>query len=57
MRLPNRIEKEIRAIEAEYDARPGQHAGNARLRSLRHAIEDFLKEHGWSYAKEAEAGV
>lgn len=35
MRLPDKIEKAIRVIEAEYDRRPGQHAGSACLRDLR----------------------
>lgn len=43
MRLPDRIEREIRAIEMEYAARPGQHAGTPRLWGLRYAIEDFMK--------------
>jgi hypothetical protein len=43
MRLPDKIENEIRELEMQIDARPGQHAGNARLRSLRHAIENFMR--------------
>ena len=39
MRLPDDIEREIRIIEAEYDVRPGQHAGSAKLLDLRWAIE------------------
>lgn len=44
MRLPDRIEHEIREIERGIDARPGQHAGNARLQSLRFAIEDWMRD-------------
>lgn len=55
MRLPDRIEREIKLIEMEYAARPGQHAGTPRLRSLRYAIEDFLKTIKWSYSS-AKAG-
>lgn len=44
MRLPDRIERAIRELEAEVDRRPGQHAGNARLHSLRYAVEDFMRE-------------
>lgn len=43
MRLPDDIEREIKRLEAEIDQRAGQHAGNARLWDLRHAIEFYLK--------------
>jgi hypothetical protein len=42
MKLPDAIEAELRIIEADYDRRPGQHAGPARLRGLRSAIERDL---------------
>ena len=46
MRLPPLIEQEIRYIEAEYDRKPGQHAGSAKLRDLRWEIEKFMLENG-----------
>ena len=46
MRLPTRIEREIQAIEAEWAARPGQHAGIPKARGLRSAIEYFMHSNG-----------
>lgn len=43
MRLPPLIEQAIREIEADYDGRPGQRVGPARLHSLRFAIEDYMR--------------
>jgi len=47
VRLPDNIERELRSIEADYNARPGQRAGAARLRSLRWAVEDALRRLGY----------
>jgi hypothetical protein len=62
MRLPPFIESAIREIEAEYDHRPGQHVGPARLQRLRFAVEDYMKANHlkWDSAKPPipdEAGV
>lgn len=44
MRLPDRIEHEIRALEAGIAAETHQHAGTPRLRGLRYAVEEFMRE-------------
>jgi hypothetical protein len=46
MRLPDRIEHEIRAIELQIAAETRQMAGYPQLRGLRSAIEDFMREVG-----------
>ena len=46
MRLPPTIEKELQSVESWMAKLPGQHAGVPRLRDLRYAIEQFMKENG-----------
>lgn len=43
MRLPPRIEKQIRDLESFFDRMPGQHSSPAKLRDLRWSIEDFMR--------------
>lgn len=45
MKLPEAIELEIRAIEHDYAASPGQRAGSPRLRGLRSVVETMCREH------------
>ena len=46
MKLPDTIERDLQAIEAEYAARGGQQAGTPRLRGLRASIEIALQHLG-----------
>jgi len=39
MKLPDELERELQAIEADYAARGGQQAGASRLRGLRAALD------------------
>lgn len=43
MKLPENVERDLQAIESEYDARGGQQAGTPRLRGLRASIEEALR--------------
>lgn len=56
MRLPDAIERDLRAIEMErylgFEATIPQQAGVPRLRSLRASIEAELQKLGYHYTKE-----
>ena len=45
MKLPSAIEREIRAIEADYEQRGGQQADIPRMRGLRSSIEGELNKY------------
>jgi hypothetical protein len=53
MRLPATVEHELRALERQLDAAPGQHAGPTRLRGLRAAIAAALERAGGQAAAPA----
>lgn len=44
MRLPPRIEHELRELESYLAATTRQQAGSPRLRAIRSAIEEFMRD-------------
>jgi len=49
MRLPDAIERDLQAIEAEYFSRGGQQAGTPRLRALRASLQIAFQQLHYQY--------
>ena len=57
MRLPTNIERALQEVEGYLASLPGQHAGTPRLRNVRYAIEDYMKENKLTWKSPSGDGI